>query len=312
MTNENNSIPENPLGTEPKKQANSFLKIALVIGLFGGIICTLSCGFLVLLYYFDSGSALHYTAPTQVSYSSPTSMPFVMPKDDFEMSWDTYNSEYNSMGGILTIRKQGDKYTMRLVMSDGSKGINDLTVMPTGNEIRLTERPGNSFGDYMYISDNGYLYFCDKQGVIYSVPPLEDKQSPISESEQPIVPVQGKEINVVMSVLSVESIGGNKVKTTISTNLPNGMKLMVDLKDSGSYWAQDDPAVSDGKLVTTFGNVGTGNYRLTITSPVVSIQPENVKTILGKNGGNMVGDLITFDPSWDSYILEYKSNIEIK
>lgn len=115
-----------------------------------------------------------------------------------------------------------------------------------------------------------------------------------------------------MSVSSVESIGGNKVKITIATNLPDEMILMMDLKDSGSYWAQSEGTVRGGKLVTTFGNVGTGNYRLTISSPVVEIQPENVKAVLGENGKNMVGDLVTFDPHLNSYFIEYTSNIVVK
>lgn len=103
----------------------------------------------------------------------PTAVPFVMPTGDFKMSWDTYNSEYNSLGGILTIRRQGTRYTQTLVMSDGSSDTTELTVLSDGDEIRLTDRPDNPFGDYMYISSTGYLYFCDSQGVIYTVPPLE-------------------------------------------------------------------------------------------------------------------------------------------
>lgn len=102
----------------------------------------------------------------------PTAKPFVMSTGDFSMSWDTYNSEYNTIGGILTIRRQGSKYTQTLVMSDGSSETTVLTVLSDGDEIRLTDRPGNSFGDYMYISSTGYLYFCDNQGVIYTVPLL--------------------------------------------------------------------------------------------------------------------------------------------
>lgn len=248
-------------------------------------------------------------APTPTP--EPTSIPFVMPTGDFKMSWDTYSSEYNSLGGILTIRRQGSKYTQTLVMSDKSCGTTDLTVISEGDEIKLTDRPGNSFGDYMVISNNGYLNFYDKQGIIYSVPPLDSGQAPITECVQPQAE-QNKEINVVVSVLSVESIGGNKVRITITTNLPDGMELMTDLKDSGSYWAQDSVTVNGGKLITTFGNVSTGNYRLTVTSPVVEIQPENVKAILGENGKNMTGNLVTFDQSWNSYFLEYTSNIEVK
>ena len=42
-----------------------------------------------------------------------------------------------------------------------------------GSEIKLTDSPGNPFGDYMLISSNGYLHFYDSQGLIYSVPPLK-------------------------------------------------------------------------------------------------------------------------------------------
>jgi len=244
----------------------------------------------------------------------PTSKPFVMPTGDFSISWDTYNSEYNSiLGGILTIRRQGSTYTQTLVYSDGSCSTTDLTVISEGEEIKLTDRPGNPFGDHMIITSNGYLHFYDNQGEIYSVPPLNSGQVPITDTEcvQPQAE-PGKEINVVMSVSSVESIGGDKVKITIATNLPDEMLLMMDLKDSGSYWAQSEGTVKGGKLVTTFGNVGTGNYRLTISSPVVEIQPENVKAVLGENGKNMVGDLVTFDPHLNSYFIEYTSNIVVK
>jgi hypothetical protein len=60
-------------------------------------------------------------------------------------------------------------------------------------------------------------------------------------------------------------------------------------------------------LVTDFGNVVADNYELTITSPVVSVQPEKIKPLLGENGENLVGDLVSYDASWGSYFLEFKS-----
>ena len=181
-----------PLSKEPKKNVNQFLKIALMIGLLGGVVLALSCGILVRLYYFDSSSPIYRfwdnyyidfgfptSVPTAVPATSapyiiePTSDSFIMPKGDFEMSWDIYSSEYNSLGGIVTIRRQGSKYTEKLVMSDGSSGTYPLTVISEGSEIKLTDRPGNSYGDYMIISKDGYLHFYDNQGLIYSVPPLK-------------------------------------------------------------------------------------------------------------------------------------------
>lgn len=110
------------------------------------------------------------------STPEPTAIPFVMPKGDFEMSWDIYNSEYNSMGGILTIRRQGSKYSEKLVMSDGSSAINDLTIISEGSEIKLTghlDITSSLYGDYMAIDSNGWLVFYDSQGYIYGVPPLK-------------------------------------------------------------------------------------------------------------------------------------------
>jgi hypothetical protein len=98
---------------------------------------------------------------------------FAMPKGDFEKSWNTYSSEYDPLGGILTISRKGTKYTKKLVMPDGSSEIKDLTIISEGNEIKLTDRPGNPIGDYMLISSDGYLSFYDNEGFIYSVPPLK-------------------------------------------------------------------------------------------------------------------------------------------
>lgn len=79
------------------------------------------------------------------------------------------------MGGILTISRQGSKYTEKLVYPDGSNGIFDLTVLFEGSEIKLTGHLGitsSLYGDYMVIDNSGWLVFYDSQGYIYGVPPL--------------------------------------------------------------------------------------------------------------------------------------------
>ena len=116
------------------------------------------------------------TTPIPPTFTpEPTAIPFFMPKGDFEMSWNIYSSEYNSMGGILTISRQGSKYTEKLVYPDGSNGIFDLTVLFEGSEIKLTGHLGitsSLYGDYMVIDNSGWLVFYDSQGYIYGVPPL--------------------------------------------------------------------------------------------------------------------------------------------
>ena len=244
-----------------------------------------------------------------ISTPESTSTPFIMPAGDFKMSWDIYSSQYNPSGGILTIRRQGATYTQTVVFSDGSCGTTDLDAVSEGGEIKLSESSSVLLGKYMINSSNGYLSFYDSQGSIYGVSPL-GKASDV-ECVQPKA-VQSKQINVTMSVVSVDPVGGNEVKITVITNLPEGTTLMFDLKNSGGYSAQGGVIVSEGQLTTTFGNVMAGNYHLTVTSPYANIQPENVQAILGANGENMTGDLVTFDQSSNNYFLEYTSNIEVK
>lgn len=105
----------------------------------------------------------------------PKAKSFIMPKGDFEMSWDIYSSVYNSMGGILTICRQGFKYTEKLEFPSGSNGTFDLTALSEGSEIKLTGHLGitNSlYGDYMVIDGKGWLLFYDDLGFNYSVPPI--------------------------------------------------------------------------------------------------------------------------------------------
>ncbi len=111
--------------------------------------------------------------PTHAAATIPTKSSS-SPENNFEMSWDIYSSEFNSLGGILTIRKQDTKYTQTLLMSDGSGDTGSLSVKVVNGETRLhDDRFDDYYGDYMLIEKNGYLSFYDNQGLIYSVPPLK-------------------------------------------------------------------------------------------------------------------------------------------
>lgn len=127
-------------------------------------------------YSYDDGM-LHKNGSNWYASSSPSSSSSSSTKGDFEMSWDIYSSEYNSLGGILTIRRQGSRYTEKIVMSDGSSGLYDLTVLSEGNEIKLDGHMGDSYSiyphDYIQIESDGWLGFYDDQGLIYRVPPLK-------------------------------------------------------------------------------------------------------------------------------------------
>jgi len=115
------------------------------------------------------------TAISSIFTPEPTAISFVMPEGDFVMNWNIYSSEYNSSGGIVTIRRRGSNYTEKIVYPDGSNGIFELTVISVGSKIKLTGHLGitsSLYGDYMLIDSDGWLAFYDNQGYIYSVPPL--------------------------------------------------------------------------------------------------------------------------------------------
>lgn len=161
---------------ETKNKSNVWVIISIV-GLLG-FLCVLMCVFMVGIYYFDSGSRFHYVKPSPYpTRIYPTSIPFIMPKGDFQMSWNIYSSEYNSLGGIVTIARNGNRYVEKIVMSDGSSGVYNLSVISEGRVIKLDGHLGDSYNiypnDYIQIESDGWLSFYDNKGLIYSVPPLK-------------------------------------------------------------------------------------------------------------------------------------------
>jgi hypothetical protein len=131
----------------------------------------------------DTAVAMAWTSVAQTQIAStpptprPTAIPFTIPKGDFQMSWDSYSSEYNSFGGIITITKKGSNYMEKIVMSDGSNATYNLRIISEGSVIKLDGHFGNSYSlyphDYIQIESNGWLGFYDEQGLIYRVPPLK-------------------------------------------------------------------------------------------------------------------------------------------
>lgn len=167
--------PQVSVVSESKKKTNN---IPVVIGML--FFCVVACALAMVTGYSVINQPTRDVPISQRTHFV-TMKPDIpdatsVPNGDFEMNWDTYSSEYNSLGGILTIRKQGSNYTEKIVMSDGSSGIYDLTILSEGNKIKLDGHLGDSYSiyphDYIQIESNGWLGFYDEQGLIYKVPPL--------------------------------------------------------------------------------------------------------------------------------------------
>lgn len=87
------------------------------------------------------------------------------------------------------------------------------------------------------------------------------------------------------------------------TNLPEGTRLQLTLEAQRiHYLAQNDITVSSGRFLSnSFTNEGTpllpGTYRVKISAPLSDIQPDSVKTSIGKDYENYVGNQFS-----DTYI----------
>jgi hypothetical protein len=126
----------------------------------------------VVLAILLSGCASTPIPPTFTP--EPTAKPFVMPTGNFQMTWNNYNSQYNSYTpAMITIYKQGLTYTEKEVMTDGSGDMMGITVTPQGTNLKIVEAD-MAGSDYMLISSSdGSLSYWDNQGLIYSVPLLK-------------------------------------------------------------------------------------------------------------------------------------------
>lgn len=102
---------------------------------------------------------------------------------------------------------------------------------------------------------------------------------------------------------------------TIKTNLPDETNIMFGIRDfeTGEFLRQDSGEVNNGLVI--FGpypniqNLPAGKYKLDITMPIVSLQKESVKNIIGHNGENLTGPYV--EESFNSKIVTQQFNFEI-
>lgn len=99
--------------------------------------------------------------------------------------------------------------------------------------------------------------------------------------------------------LSVDKQPGNRVQLNGKTNLPPGTKLMLSVKEQieNGFLGQSSCFVAvDGTFEAgTFGPKGglmDGLYVADVTMPYPSVQPADVKRVIGANGENLKGPLL--------------------
>ena len=103
--------------------------------------------------------------------------------------------------------------------------------------------------------------------------------------------------------LDVESEVGDTGRARVKgkTNVPDGMCLMIDVRGKTcKYFAQDKVTVHESRFTSGWFGDGTqpgnrllpGDYTIEIMSPMASVQPQNVRKIIGEGGELLAGELI--------------------
>ena len=105
---------------------------------------------------------------------------------------------------------------------------------------------------------------------------------------------------------------GNDLIFTIKSNLPDETKIMLGVCDidTGVFLRQDSGETINGTvMIGPFHNMDEGKYILDITVPLISMQKQSVKNILGNNGENLIGNLVKDE--MNSKIIEARVTFEI-
>jgi len=162
------------------------------------------------------------------------------------------------------------------------------TEAASGSEQRIALPDGSNFLIY---SPNSKRIQTEKQ---YS-----------ASREKP--PQLGKGLNVELH-LEIERGNDGRVRIVGKTNLPNGMTLMLGLRDTASkYFAQDKVEVLNSQFVSAWFSEGgkplrPSTYQISVSSPLPDLQPQAVRARIGEKGENLSGSV----RSWmGSKMIEY-------
>ena len=116
--------------------------------------------------------------------------------------------------------------------------------------------------------------------------------------------------------VTAKSDGTDKPTIIGTTNLPNGIELMVTLRrKESSYMAQDKTTVRDGAFrVGPFSQKGAGlnpgTYALEVSMPLANLQPPPTWPIIGNDGANLQGPLAK-KSMFGGKVIEYKTSFKV-
>lgn len=143
----------------------------------------------------------------------------------------------------------------------------------------------------------------------------EQERVPMPSTTTPKEEVKHLDEAVYLNISA--STTGISTYISVSTNLPDGTKMVITLKGNGYNAGDDSVYVSNGVAKTTgFTNKGAalspGTYTVNITMVKASLQSSNVKSIIGSQGEYLKGTYAVSDGFGGSgKIVEKTSTIQI-
>ena len=142
---------------------------------------------------------------------------------------------------------------------------------------------------------------CGKQFEVSPDKMLPTQRSEVSqEKTKPTRQLPSSEQIDVSFNLELVFDSSGKLKISGETNLPDGMKLGIDLDGPNRYIAQASAQVAAGKFVTEWFSykgkpLPPGKYKVNIHSPYPSLQPSSVQQIIGPGGMRLNGPHVRTD-----------------
>ncbi|HXX53016.1 MAG TPA: hypothetical protein VEI28_00450 [Thermodesulfovibrionales bacterium] len=122
-------------------------------------------------------------------------------------------------------------------------------------------------------------------------------------------------LNVTMSV---KTEGGDRPVVVGTTNLPDGIELVVAIRRKESqYMAQTRVRVKDGSFrAGPFSQRGyaliAGIYSIEVSSSPAFLQPPSTWPTIGKDGAKMHGPLVRQPQLGGEKVVEYKASLNVK
>lgn len=228
------------------------------------------------------------------------------------ITWDeaiNYLADSNYKTSVIK-PTENDIGRIKVYLED-KKDFTSLAFYPLNHEEKLSLLTYETYNGHIVINIDNNYHSTDSEYSIYNID-SDPKSKKVESLNELLNPLKGfknessetKTIDVYINTVYHKADG--KIKIDLETNLPNETKLMLTIKKGDQSISQDNVIISGGKATSPgFSDEGyifkKGTYSLEISMPILSVQTDNVRKILGNRGENLKGDLVIYSDFGECY-----------